>query len=277
MCAFIQDVILSPHPYRPEARYCEVRFALSRWHDGLFSELGIHRPDHLHRAVPKRLAEYLAGRYACQHILRSWGIEADIPSGSAREPLWPPLVAGSLSHSGDRALALLIPARYRLSPGIDIETADRDTLLSIAPAIATPGEQGLLTGAGFSVVSGLLLLFSAKESLFKGLYPQVGRYFGCDAAQLCGLAPDKQQFTLQLTADLTDNLRAGMQYQGNFTFTPDGVITSLFCATHSVPASGQRGPASPLMPSIPHDGSLHYTVSKGKGEYQDVACHALTK
>ena len=33
----------------------------------------------------------------------------------------------------------------------------------------------------------LTLAFSAKESLFKALYPRVGRFFGCDAAALLSL------------------------------------------------------------------------------------------
>ena len=229
MSAFIQNISLTSHPFQPQAFCCEVQFAQSRWHDGLFSELAIHRPAHLARAVPKRLAEYLAGRYACQQILRGWGIVADIPCGNSREPLWPESVAGSISHSGDRALALLIPARFGLSPGIDIETADKKILHSIAPEIITPDEAALLNRGGLSETHGLLLTFSAKESLFKALFPRVGYYFGCDAAQLCALDLAGRQFSLRLTGDLTPALSAGSVFQGYFTFTPEGIITSLFC------------------------------------------------
>ncbi|AFJ46598.1 4'-phosphopantetheinyl transferase family protein [Shimwellia blattae] len=230
MPAFIRNVTLSPHPHQPGALCCEVHFNPAAWQDTLFSQLGILRPAHLARAVPKRLAEYLAGRYACQQILRHWGITADITSGSNREPLWPPAVAGSLSHSAERALALLIPARYGLSPGVDIEMADARTLLSIASAIATPEEQAQFSTCGLTDYHGLLLTFSAKESLFKALYPQVGRYFGCDAAALYALDMAQQQFVLQLRETLAPAAVRGTLYRGNFSLTNGGVMTSLFCA-----------------------------------------------
>ncbi|MGL6523541.1 4'-phosphopantetheinyl transferase superfamily protein, partial [Aeromonas dhakensis] len=86
----------------------------------------------------------------------------------------------------------------------------------------------------------LTLIFSAKESLFKALYPRVGRYF--DFLDARWLAMTEQTLTLELVDSLTPTLPAGwrctlywqpMYWQalhwqtGHWQTRPGGVLTSL--------------------------------------------------
>lgn len=46
-------------------------------------------------------------------------------------------------------------------------------MLEIAPAFTIEEERALLAGSGLPFETALAIVFSAKESLFKALYPQV--------------------------------------------------------------------------------------------------------
>ncbi|HDX8597363.1 TPA: 4'-phosphopantetheinyl transferase superfamily protein, partial [Aeromonas dhakensis] len=112
------------------------------------------------------------------------------------------------------------------------------------PGIASGEEWGRLAAAARTVGLGraeaLTLIFSAKESLFKALYPRVGRYF--DFLDARWLTMTEQTLTLELVGGLTPTLPAGwrctmywqpMSWQalhwqtGHWQTRPGGVLTSL--------------------------------------------------
>ncbi len=65
----------------------------------------------------KRQAEHLAGRIAAAYALREVG-EKRLPAiGDQRQPLWPTPWFGSISHCGQRALAVIADRPV----GVDIE------------------------------------------------------------------------------------------------------------------------------------------------------------
>lgn len=65
----------------------------------------------------KRQAEHLAGRIAAVHALREYGSKAVPGIGERRQPLWPPGLFGSISHSASTALAVVSPRPI----GLDID------------------------------------------------------------------------------------------------------------------------------------------------------------
>ena len=69
-------------------------------------------------------------------------------------------------------------------------------------------------------------LFSAKETLFKALYPSVGRFFGFEAATLSE-PPKASSLTLRLTEPLGANLPAGRCFDIRVQFATDHVLTWL--------------------------------------------------
>ena len=71
----------------------------------------------------------------------------------------------------------------------------------------------------------LLIIFSAKESLFKGLYPEVKRLFLFDAAQLIKFDEDKNKVIFMLTQDLSPMRRKGIELTIYYMFFDRGVIT----------------------------------------------------
>jgi 4'-phosphopantetheinyl transferase EntD len=117
------------------------------------------------RASAARLAEFTAGRLAARRALQAAGVPvAAIPRGTDRAPVWPRGLRGSISHAG--GLAVAVVATDGQSPGLDLEPlCDLDPALGAE--IRRPDEDG-----------DLLRLFSAKEAVFKALYPLTGVLFG---------------------------------------------------------------------------------------------------
>lgn len=149
----------------------------------------------LAQAVPKRRAEFAAGRRAARAALGKIGApEVAIPVGEARAPIWPDPIIGSITHDHGLALAIVAKTRDFKALGIDVTQAAAlpgNTRRSILHA----PEESALDDLGARAV------FAIKECLFKTLYPSVGAFFGFDAAVA---QPDfaGQKFTVTLTADL---------------------------------------------------------------------------
>lgn len=184
-------------------------------------------PASLGRAVPKRQREYLAGRRcACDALARAGYPESFYPAmGDDRLPVWPSGWLGSISHSGGHALAVAASARHCSALGIDIqEQASEKTMNAIGSLIAKPEE--LLPIRDMDVHARLLLIFSAKESLYKALYPQVRKIQEFTAARL--IQADAQTLKFELTCDWSSAWKAGTHIPVNYTIAGDYMMT----ATH---------------------------------------------
>ncbi|CAM6681816.1 enterobactin synthase subunit EntD [Enterobacter asburiae] len=135
----------------------------------------------LSSAGRKRKAEHLAGRIAAAHALPDYTVPGIGPSG---EPLWPEGVSGSITHSGAQAMAVVVRHQDALV-GIDCEAIlpDREAR-DIQGGIVDAQEAMCLTHSGYPFALALTLAFSAKESLFKALFPQVKVFMGFDCARV---------------------------------------------------------------------------------------------
>jgi 4'-phosphopantetheinyl transferase EntD len=86
----------------------QCQFNVDAYRDELFNEFNILFPKSLAKAVPKRKAEFLAGRVVARETMKLMALPlVDIPIGMNRAPHWPEGVAGSISHSNNRAFCLL--------------------------------------------------------------------------------------------------------------------------------------------------------------------------
>lgn len=148
----------------------------------------------LSNAGRKRKAEHLAGRIAAAHALPEHTVPGIGPGG---EPLWPEGFSGSITHSGTQAMAVVVHHPDALV-GIDCEAVlpDREAR-EIQDGIIDEQEEMCLTRSGYPFALALTLVFSAKESLFKALYPRVKIYMGFDCARITRL--NEKTLTLALT------------------------------------------------------------------------------
>jgi 4'-phosphopantetheinyl transferase EntD len=119
-------------------------------------------------AVPKRVAEFAAGRICSRQALAELGhADFQLLRDSARRPLWPDGIVGSITHTDSYCGAAVARASVVSSIGIDAEEIARlDD--SIFRAICTPAEQSRLADMAPSErQSAAALVFSAKEAFYK--------------------------------------------------------------------------------------------------------------
>ena len=126
-------------------------------------------------ATVQRQREFFGGR-ACAHAaLRALGVGAGpIGIGGHREPLWPPNVVGSISHAGTVAGAAVARVCDAWGIGLDIEPLEPPLSGEVeriveASSDPPPGSDGHPLDSYRTKVA-----FSAKECVFKCLYPGTG-------------------------------------------------------------------------------------------------------
>ena len=133
------------------------------------------------RYAEKRKKEFIAGRLCALEAIKSLSIEPPetISIGANREPLWPSGLCGSISHSKNRAVAVV--SNSLVGVGVDTEESIQlDRLKKIGGQFIGENEQKFLQD---SPLNGTII-FSAKESLFKALYPSVKQFFGFKDAEI---------------------------------------------------------------------------------------------
>ena len=175
----------------------------------LESQLPSARPAGFDRWAPSRRAEFALGRKASHEALIRAGAPAtelvhSLQATPDRRPLWPLGWTGSISHSVDPASgarvleAIVAPTSKAIGLGIDWESLSR---MQTAPAlwnrVSDPEERIVLCSHLASEEVQAAVIFSAKESLFKALYPQVLRYQGFEAARLIEASNNQGKIHLQ--------------------------------------------------------------------------------
>lgn len=122
-----------------------------------------------------RREEFFAGRSCAHHVLSVLG-EAGTPVGvgTSREPLWPAGIVGSITHT--RWLAAAVAARTVdvWGLGIDAEATGTPLDAGMRRLVFTPSEIHNLAADEQAEPEAALVMFSAKESLFKCVHPRTG-------------------------------------------------------------------------------------------------------
>lgn len=222
---FIQELEPVSLPFLPGIALLRCRFDLADYSDNLYEQVGICCPDNIRQAVRNRKAEYLAGRYLSRILLQEKGLAPDLPSGHHRQPLWPPGWVGSITHTRDMAISC-IAARSQLSLlGIDLEHwPGAQVTDEIAADIVARDEERLLLGP-WPPAHALTLAFSAKESLFKAVYPTVGCYFDFNCIKLVDLDYVAKTFALRVATELSQEIPSGKVVHGHFDISDQRLFT----------------------------------------------------
>lgn len=193
-------------------------FHASQYQSDAFRLCNVVFPPEIQASVPWRQAEYLAGRLLVRYLQQQCGL-AVLPllAGADRCPRWPPGQIGSLSHSAGQVFAAVQPAgpAGQSVLGVDVEcvlSPQQQQLLGTE--ILTGAELSLGRAAGLTENTVLTLGFSAKESLYKALYPQCRRVMDFTAAEFVGV--NDQQFVLRLTQPWSARWRQGELFRGRY-------------------------------------------------------------
>ena len=128
----------------------------------------------IEKAVPKRKREFTAGRTCARGALAGLGMAGgSILAGRRGQPLWPPGVLGSITHTDWYCGAAVARTADFAALGIDAElhTPLDDATVNL---ICTEREKNWCGQGGHPGIHRAKLLFCVKEGLFKAAYPLLG-------------------------------------------------------------------------------------------------------
>jgi enterobactin synthetase component D len=208
----------------PGARLFSSRFDHTLLTANDFLQCGIVPPESIQRSVAKRQAEYLAGRLCTRSALFALTGDGQVPAiGADRAPVWPAHTVGSITHGSGWAAAVVASTSDCQGLGLDIESllpparAER-----LASEILTPAERTRMDPTHTHAV--VTLTFSLKESLFKALYPLVGKRFYFEHAEVLHWSAQGHA-RLRLLTDLSERFGHGFEIDAQFAWLDEHLLS----------------------------------------------------
>jgi enterobactin synthetase component D len=187
-----------------------------------FYDLSVH-------VANKRQLEYSAGRKSAYETIKMIDSKHSDCIGANEDGSvkWPTGLVGSITHSNGIALSVVGSDLIFDGIGVDIER-----LLSFSRAVKLvqkicTHEEMISFHDCFNpmIVS---ILFSAKECLFKALYPITNSRFYFKDAQIIKIDIANNTWTIKLLKSLSNNHIAGNIYNGVFFVGHDFIISLVY-------------------------------------------------
>lgn len=149
-----------------------------------------------------------------------------IPISLNRSPDWPQEVIGSISHNQYWVGAAVSKSESLLGIGIDFEVMGR-TKLELARYIRS--SEDLKTHHSLNDNELLTLIFSAKESLYKALYPTAKCFFGFETAAVREIDISNGTFKIDLISKISSSLGPSgrFHFEGRFKVIGKSCLTVL--------------------------------------------------
>nr|WP_274706945.1 4'-phosphopantetheinyl transferase superfamily protein [Allorhizobium sonneratiae] len=181
-----------------------LQFDPQAFRDGDAAAEGIALPEKMKNAVAKRKAEYVAGRLCAMRAIEGLcGVAGhQVAAGERGEPVWPDGLIGSITHT--KGFAAAVAARNEDWEGLGIDTEEimtENVMQTVKNKICRP-EEWVFKPENLNPQTFATLIFSAKESLFKCLYPLVRRMFWFEDARIVALDAEYKSFSIELLSDL---------------------------------------------------------------------------
>lgn len=176
----------------------------------------------------RRRDEYSSGRYCARRAMAARGLpEGAVLSGASRSPIWPIGTCGSLTHSRDLVGAAVSGSLSGL--GLDIEHFGRLSSRA-AERILTDVESQALRQLEEDFLRLATIVFSAKEAVYKAIYPIAGLYVGYREVQIM-LSSKHTEFRASYVGqnELNRPLEAGV---GHWGLIEEAVLTRFEIGEH---------------------------------------------
>lgn len=176
--------------------FVELEFSVADIDRKDFSVRNISLPSGFDKMVAKRRCGFLAGRLCATRALQRAGVFSQVGTAHGGNPIWPEGYIGSISHTDTRAVACAVTTEHFSAVGLDTEIImTSDLAYELAPLLLNQPE---CRGSDLMPFNHYVtLVFSAKEALYKSLYPNVGVFFGFEAASLIELDESMAKFEIQ--------------------------------------------------------------------------------
>ncbi|WP_431920371.1 4'-phosphopantetheinyl transferase family protein [Micromonospora wenchangensis] len=148
------------------------------------------------RAVERRRRDFTAGRVCARRAMTALGLPATpVPTAPSRAPVWPAGLIGTITHTRDYCAAAVARRTDLRAVGMDAER-QRDLNPGVRRMILHPEEEDRLARLPGGV-SWPIVVFSAKETVYKVWHPVVGSWLDFLDATV-DLDPDAGVFTARI-------------------------------------------------------------------------------
>ena len=178
----------------------------------------------------KRKIEFSQGRSCAHQALAKFKLEAEpiTRNTETREPCWPESVRGSITHSGDYAAAAVGLADDVSGIGIDLENLSRAVDFNISRHVCVERELDWLKTLSTAKSNlGLRIIFSAKESIFKCLFPISKTYLYFKDATV-EIDEDSDEFTFTISRECSGITESGFRHSGKFSIINKMLLTAIY-------------------------------------------------
>lgn len=150
-----------------------------------------------------------------------------VASNPDRSPIWPEGYVGSITHTDGYVSVVVALTSDVRAIGIDSEKIISVEIVNdIKDLVASETEQALCTNISQEQLF-YTLVFSAKESVFKALYPTVKRIFDFTDVHFMGLDMTAGKFRIRLLIDLCKEFPKGTEIDGRFEVNGGYVNTAI--------------------------------------------------
>ena len=178
----------------------------------------------------KRRAEFSLGRYCARRALSEFKLESEpiLRNPDTREPCWPESVRGSITHSEGFAAAAVGLDKDISGVGIDMENLSRSVNFNISRHVCVETERKYLESLSPEQANhDLRIIFSAKESIFKCLFPISRTYLYFQDATVT-IDEKNSGFSFILSKACAGITPEGFQHSGKYSIEENLLLTSIY-------------------------------------------------
>ena len=177
-----------------------------------------------------RRAEFSLGRYCAHRALSDFKLESEpiLRNTDTREPCWPESVRGSITHSDGFAAAAVGLDKDISGVGIDMENLSRSVNFNISRHVCVETERKYLESLSPEQASHKLrIIFSAKESIFKCLFPISQTYLYFKDATVT-IDEKNSGFSFILSRACAGITPEGFQHSGKYAIEENLLLTAIY-------------------------------------------------
>jgi enterobactin synthetase component D len=201
-------------------------------------------PEKYQDCVDSRKAEFVAGRHCAAKALRSINPSANTAVGvnSDRSPIWPEGFIGSITHTNNFVSAMVARTSVVRGIGIDSEEIISESTASEIKEIVGQEEEYALFASKIessqTIQEFITILFSAKESIYKCLYPQVNKFFDFHDVKITDINLETGKFYYTVVNELNSEFTESYTAEGNFKIENGAVHTSTILYVNDASQNG---------------------------------------
>ena len=178
----------------------------------------------------KRRDEFTLGRICAHRALSRFDLES-VPilrNSETREPCWPNSVWGSITHSAGFAAVAVGLKKEINGIGIDLESFSSSLDIKISRHVCVDSELEWLESLSTKQARrALRIIFSAKESIFKCLYPRTKTYFSFKDAEV-SVNNDENKFSFKILKSFPRKIQQEFPQHGRYSEMDKMLLTSVY-------------------------------------------------